>query len=192
MFAGWPLGTISKGNYSFALLGLRMYFRSRPSWMSMSELTDFSFPRGVLRFVLGVGKGRQLPLGRAYRPAWDGAHQGRSPWGPACSFPIWSILSPWHKVLAVCRGNSHGVRLLPSGAAMNRTPNLWLQHIPALSCQPLRRKVQRIRRHSSFPGGGEEADGARESQVRQTERGRQRNKAAGRSRQCLCLLIFGQ
>ena len=45
----------------------------------MSELTDFSFWCGVLRFVLGIGKGGQLPLGHAYCSAWDGAHQGRSP-----------------------------------------------------------------------------------------------------------------
>lgn len=84
------------------------------------------------------------------------------------------------------------VRLLPSGAAINSRPMLWLQYLPATSCQPVQGKVQGARRHSSFPGGGGEADGARESQVRQTEPGRQRNKAAGRSKQCPCLLIFGQ
>ena len=80
----------------------------------------------------------------------------------------------------MCRGNPYGVRLLPSGAAIYRTPDLWLQNIPTSSCQPLHGKVQGGRRHSSFPGGGEEADDAQESQVRQTEPGGQRNKAAGR------------
>lgn len=92
-----------------------------------------------------------------------------------------------------CAGGSPTVvRLLPSGPAINSTPDLWLLYIPAMSCQPLQGKVRGARRHNSFPADREEADGAQESQVRQTEPGRQRNKAAGRSRQCPCLLIFGQ
>lgn len=84
------------------------------------------------------------------------------------------------------------VRLLPSGAAINSTADLRLWCIPAMSCQPVQGEVQGARRHSSVPAGGEGADGARESRVRQTEPGRQTNKAAGRSRQCPCLLIFGR
>lgn len=99
-----PLGTTPRGNHSFVLLGLRMNFRSSPSWMSISELTDFSVWCGVLGFTLVTGKGRLLLPELVYCSAWDGANQGRSPWGPACSFLIWSILSPWHQVLAVCRG----------------------------------------------------------------------------------------
>lgn len=48
MFTGLPIGTIPKGNYFLVLLGLRMDFRSSPSWMSMGELTDFSLHCGVL------------------------------------------------------------------------------------------------------------------------------------------------
>lgn len=67
------------------------------------------------------------------------------------------------------QGNPYGVRLLPSEAAIYRTPDLGSRTYlprPASHCTE---RYREGRRHSSFPGGGEEADDAQQSQVRQTE-----------------------
>ena len=149
--------------------------------MSVSDLADFSFRYGGLVIAVRDWQGQASPTGVCilFCIGWGQTRAGAPEVLPAhFRFGLFLALDTrgW-----LCAGGTPTVSVCcPQELPFIGTPDLWLQNIPTSSCQPLHGRVQGGRRHSSFPGGGEETDDAQESQVRQTEPGGQRNKAAGR------------